>query len=214
MRLFTLMAAVAVLAFSANAQDDARSRKIIDEMITKVRSFETMKIEFVTELNDKENDLQIKQNGTVQVKGKKFHLVLDDNTIISDGATVWTYASDMNEVTINDPEELGEDLDPSQLFTMYEKGFKSQYIKEETVDGKKVDVVKLFPLKPAEKPYHTIILSINKTTKLAERVVLLYKEGNDIGYMVNKFTGDPALSATLFTFNKANYPGVEVNDMR
>lgn len=213
MRTFLTLAALAISTL-ASSQDDERSRAIINDMIAKVRSYTTMSISFDTELNDKENDLQMKQAGEVKVKGKQFHLVLDDNTIISDGATVWTYSSDLNEVTINDPEELGEDLDPSQLFTMYEKGFKSQYIKEDVLNGKKVDEIKLYPLKPAEKPYHTIILWVNKSSKLAEKVLLLYKEGNEISYVVKEFKADPELPATLFTFQKANYPGVEVNDMR
>lgn len=209
-----MLAAVAVLSINVQAQDDERSRKVINDMIEKVRSYSSMMIEFETELIDEENDLNVLQVGVVQVKDKKFHLVLEDNTVISNGETVWTYSEDLNEVTINDPEEFGDDMDPSQLFTMYEKGFKSVFVKEGTLNGNAVYELKLFPLKPAEKPYHTILLTVNKTTKIAEKVVLLYKEGNKVSYVVTKFSGDPAMAADLFTFNKAKYPGVEVNDMR
>jgi len=214
MKIFTTLATMLVLIGTTNAQDDERSRKVINDMIEKVRSYSTMAIEFETELIDKENDLNIKQIGVVQVEDKKFHLVLEENTVISDGETVWTYSTDLNEVTINDPEEMGDDMDPSQLFTMYEKGFKSQYVQEDIVNGKAVHVLKLFPLKPAEKAYHTVVLSVNKTTNIVEKVVLFYKEGNEVVYSVKIFTGDPDISASLFTFNKAKYPGVEVNDMR
>lgn len=209
-----MIAAVAVLSINVQAQDDERSRKVINDMIEKVRSYSSMTIEFETQFIDEENDINMLQVGVVQVNDKKFHLVLEENTVISNGETVWTYSTDLNEVTINDPEELGDDMDPSQLFTMYEKGFKSVFLDESTLNGKPVYELKLFPLKPAEKPYHTVLLTVNKNTKIAEKVVLLYKEGNEVSYMITKFTGDPTLPADLFIFNKAKYPGVEVNDMR
>jgi len=45
-------------------------------------------------------------------------------------------------------------------------------------------------------------------------VKILYKDGNEVTYTLTKFTPNVALDDGLFRFDKAKYPGVEVNDLR
>lgn len=211
-----LSSALVLSALSAlHAQDDPKSRAIIDKMIAKNKTYTSFEADFTSRMQDKAAKLDLNQAGNVKVKGKKFRLVLDDHTVINDGAAIWTYSKESNEVTITDPSELGQDLDPSNLLTMYEKGFKSQFVEEKTEPtGATVQVIKLFPLEPAKKAYHTVILTIDKA-KLEPRVVqVMYKEGNIVTYTLKKFTPNVELPDATFVFDKAKYPGVEMNDMR
>jgi len=75
-------------------------------------------------------------------------------------------------------------------------------------------VVKLFPLEPAKKPFHTVILSVDKAKGQPRSVQVLYKDGNVVTYTMKKFTPNGEMADALFTFDKAKFPGVEVNDMR
>ena len=215
MKHLTLSALLVLSALSTQAQDDPKSRAIIDKMIAKNKTYTSFEADFTSRMQDKAAKLDLNQTGNVKVKGKKFRLVLDDHTVINDGAAIWTYSKESNEVTISDPSELGQDLDPSNLLTMYEKGFKSQFVEEKAdPSGVTVQVIKLFPLEPAKKAYHTVVLTLDKT-KLEPRVVqVLYKEGNEVTYTLKKFTPNVELTDATFTFDKSKYPGVEVNDMR
>ena len=192
------------------AQDDARSKAIVDKLMTQAKAWTSFEADFSSRLQNTKDKLDVKQEGSMKVKGKKFRLVLDKNTIINDGVTLYTYNKDANEVSLNDPKEMDQDLDPSTLFTQYEKGFKSQFVEEKV----NTQVVKLFPLDPAKKPYHTVILTVDKVKTEPMEIQVLYKDGNIVTYTLLGFTANPELSDALFTFNKAKYPGVEVNDMR
>ena len=192
------------------AQDDARSKAIVDKLMTQAKAWTSFEADFSSRLQNTKDKLDVKQEGNMKVKGKKFRLVLDKNTIINDGVTLYTYNKDANEVSLNDPKEMDQDLDPSTLFTQYEKGFKSQFVEEKV----NTQVVKLFPLDPAKKPYHTVILTVDKVKTEPMEIQVLYKDGNIVTYTLLGFTANPELSDALFTFNKAKYPGVEVNDMR
>jgi outer membrane lipoprotein-sorting protein len=75
-------------------------------------------------------------------------------------------------------------------------------------------VVKLFPTDAGKKPYHTVVLTVDKAKNEPKSVQVLYKDGNIVTYTLKKFTANAALADALFTFDKAKYPGVEVNDMR
>jgi outer membrane lipoprotein carrier protein len=198
-----------------HAQDDPRSKAIVDKLMSQAKAWTAFEADFSSRLQNTKDKLDVKQEGNMKVKGKKFRLVLDKNTIINDGTVLYTYNKDANEVSLNDPKEMDQDLDPSTLFTQYEKGFKSQFVEEKAdAAGVMTQVVKLFPLDPAKKPFHTVILTVDKAKGQPRSVQVLYKDGNVVTYTMKKFTANPELADALFVFDKAKFPGVEVNDMR
>lgn len=196
------------------AQDDARSRAILDKLMAKAKAWTSFEADFTSRLENTKDKLDVKQEGNMKVKGKRFRLQLDRNTIINDGKVLYTYNKDNNEVMLSDPAEMDQELDPTKLFTQFETGFKSQFVEEKMDGGVSVQVIKLFPLEPAKKPYHTVVLTIDKA-KVEPRVVqIMYKDGNVVTYTLKKFTANSELADGLFVFDKSKYPGVEVNDMR
>jgi outer membrane lipoprotein-sorting protein len=127
---------------------------------------------------------------------------------------LWTYSKKSNEVSMSDPREMDETLDPANLFNVYASGFKSEYVGEGTDGGVQVVTIKLFPLDPVKKAYHTIILTVDKNRMEPRKVEMRYKDGNVVTYELKRFTPNAEMVDALFTFDKSKYPGVEVNDMR
>lgn len=210
-----LAASLLLVPAVTSAQDDPKSKVIVDRLMAQAKGWTSFEADFTSRLQSTRDKLDLKQEGTMKVKGKKFRLVLDKNTIINDGATIHTYSSETNEVTLSDPAEMDQELDPSKLFTQYEKGFKSQFVEEKAdAAGAMTQVVKLFPLDASKKPYHTVVLTVDKAKGEPRSIQVLYKDGNVVTYTLKKFTPNAVLADALFVFDKAKYPGVEVNDMR
>ncbi|MCB0792223.1 MAG: outer membrane lipoprotein carrier protein LolA [Flavobacteriales bacterium] len=216
MRTTITLLALGLFAMNTlHAQDDPKSKAVMDRLIAKNKSYTSFEAEFTSRLQSTKDKLDVKQEGHVQVQGRKWHLTLDANTVISDGTTMWTYNKEANEVTINSTSEMDQELDPSRLLSMYETGFKSQFVGESTLpDGTVTQVVKLFPSDPAKRNYHTVVLTIDKNKVEPRSVVIMYKDGSEVTYTLRKFMPNPTLSDALFAFDKSRYPGVEVNDMR
>lgn len=214
--LLTIVAAAALLmTTSLHAQDDPKSKAVIDKLIAKSKAWTSFEADFVSVLVNNASKLNVKQTGNVRVKGKLFNLALTDNTVINDGKAIYTYSKKSNEVTISDPADMDKELDPTKLFTIYEQGFKSQFVEEKkAADGTVEQVIKLFPLEPGKKPYHTVIMTIDKAKVEPRAVKVLYKDGNEVTYTLNKFTPNVDLFESVFTFDKSKYPGVELNDVR
>ncbi len=202
------------LGIQSNAQDDPKSKAVLDKLMAQAKTWNTFEADFSSRLQSKRDKLDVKQAGNMKVKGNKFRLQLDKNTIINDGTTMHTYSKESNEVTLSDPAEMDQELDPSKLFTQYEKGFKSQFVEEKTVDGATVQVVKLFPLDAEKKPYHTVVLTVDKAKSEPRNIEVIYKDGNVVTYTLERFVPNAQFTDDLFTFDKAKHPGVEVNDMR
>lgn len=215
MKKTLLLFASLLLGLSAFSQDDPKSKAIVDKLIAKNKTYTSFDAEFSSRLVNTASKLDVKQDGNIKVKGRKFRLTLTDNTVINDGTALWTYNKKSNEVSISDPKEMDETLDPANLFNVYEKGFKSQFVGEKAdAGGVMVQTIKLFPLDPTKKPYHTVVLTVDKNKLEPKSVEMLYKDGNVVTYDLKKFTPNAEMVDALFTFDKAKYPGVEVNDMR
>jgi outer membrane lipoprotein-sorting protein len=209
-----LLLATLLIALHSFSQDDPKSRAIVDKLIAKNKTYTSFDADFSSRLVNADSKLDVKQEGNIKVKGRKFRLTLLDNIVINDGTVLWTYSKKTNEVSMNDPKEMDETLDPANLFNVYDKGFKSQYVGESTEDGVQVVTIKLFPLDPVKKTYHTIILTIDKNKMEPRRVEMRYKDGNVVTYTLKNFKPNAEMVDALFTFDKSKYPGVEVNDMR
>src|SRR5690554_4268926 len=143
-----VIAALIAITGSLHAQD-AKAKAILDKVSNKTRQYATITSEFTFTLEDKAADLKQTQEGTLKMKGKKYFIKLGDNNIYSDGETRWTYNDEMNEVYIDVADASGDALNPSEIYTIWETGFKQYYEKEITENGKTYDVIKLIPAKPA-----------------------------------------------------------------
>ena len=209
-----LFLATLLLVLNSFGQDDPKSRAIVDRLIAKNKSYTSFDADFTSRLVNTTSKLDLKQEGNIKVKGRKFRLTLLDNVVINDGTALWTYSKKTNEVSISDPKEMDETLDPANLFNVYEKGFKSEYGGSGTEDGVAVETIKLYPLDPAKKPFHTVILTVDKNKMEPRKVVMKYKDGNEVTYILKNFKPNAEMVDALFSFDKSKYPGVEVNDMR
>jgi outer membrane lipoprotein-sorting protein len=153
------------------------------------------------------------KTGNIIVKGDKYRLEITGQTVICDGKTVWTYIKDANEVNIDNMKTDDDAINPTKLLNMYEKNFTYKLIKEATVNGKYVQIIDLKPIKG--KKYYKVRLTIDKALlQIVSSVVFDKNQTTTYTYLVTKFTPNFPVTDAGFTFNKASYPGVEVNDMR
>jgi len=199
---------------------DTKAKGILDEVAAKTKTYTSIKTEFTSVMEKQETNIKSKvtetQSGTLQLKGTKYKLEFKGQTIFCDSKTQWTYIKESNEVQVNnapDPKAT-DNINPVNIFTLYEKGYKYKYEKEDVVSGVKVDIVNLYPLDAAKKPYHTIRLTIDKEKKQIIAVKILNKNGTSNTITVKNFTPNLEMAETMFTFNKADYKGVEVVDLR
>jgi outer membrane lipoprotein-sorting protein len=216
-KYFFLLSIVFLNSIIILAQDASNKAKLIlDELSKTTKSYKTISTNFILTIEDKTKKQIDKQEGSLIVKGDKYKVEIPGQTIICDGKTIWTYLKESNEVQINnyDEKDSEDKITPTNIFTIYEKGFKYEFDKEETIKGITIQKIKLYPNDPKKKNYHTAILSIDKNKKQIISLKILVKDGSTNTYTVKKFTPNATINDHVFTFNKDNYPNVEVIDLR
>jgi len=204
-----LIAAFVALAITGFAQNDKKALAILDEVSVKTKSFKTIKIDFTYAMDNEKEKIHDKFKGSLLSKGDKYKLTAAGQDVISDGKTVWTYLKDANEVQINSQGGDDDSFTPTKLLSGYNKDFKSKFIEEKGND----QVIELYPLKKG-KTFTKVRLTIDKTKKQISKFIIYDRNGSTFSYLVDKFVADQPLADSLFSFNKAEHPGVEVNDMR
>ncbi len=197
-----------------NAQQDKKAKQILDKLSAKTRSYSAIKADFSYSLVNKDRKINKVQNWKLWLKGDNYRLDMGDQLLISDGKVVWKVLKADKEVEISLPTSGEDALNPKNVFTMYEKGFKNKYIKEGKVGTKAVHIIELYPLIPKTKDYNTIRLYIDKAQIQVIKSEIVGNNGNLYTYDIKKFTVNETAAAGFFTFSKTEFPGFEVNDLR
>jgi outer membrane lipoprotein carrier protein len=209
MRKLLIIATLIAITITGFAQTDKKAATILDEVSTKTKQYKTIKIDFTYAMDNVKEKIHDKFKGTLISKGDKYKLSAAGQDVISDGKTMWTYLKDANEVQINNAGEDDDSFTPTKLLSGYSKDYKSKFIEEKGND----QIIELYPLKKG-KSFTKVQLTIDKTKKQITRFVIYDRNGSTFSYILDKFVTDQAIADNVFTFNKAEYPGVEINDMR
>ena len=199
---------------TVHAQQDKKAKQILDKLSAKTRSYSAIKTDFSYSLVNKDRKINKVQNWKLWLKGDAYRLDMGDQLLISDGKVVWKILKADKEVEISLPTTGDDALNPKDVFTMYEKGFKNKYIKEGKLGTKAVHIIELYPLAPKTKDYNTIRLYIDKNLIQVVKSEIIGNNGNLYTYDIKKFTVNETTTAGFFTFSKTEFPGFEVNDLR
>lgn len=209
MKNLLMIALLVVFGITGFAQTDKKATTILDEVSAKTKSYKTIKIEFTYAMDNVKEKVHDKFKGSLISKGDKYKLSAAGQDVISDGKIVWTYLKDANEVQINNVTDDEDSFTPTKLLSGYNKDYKSKFIEEKGND----QVIELYPLKKG-KTFTKVRLTIDKAKKQISKFVIYDRNGSTFSYIVDKFIADQAIADNLFSFNKADHPGVEINDMR
>lgn len=217
MKSILLIIAVFLTANFTQAQD-TKAKTILDEVSAKTRTYTCIYADFSFSMENKEMEIEEKYDGSIKLKGQKYCLNLPEANggvqVFSDGVTLWNYMKAGNQVTISDiDDESSELMDPSSIFTIYERGFKSEFVAEKKIGAKTVYQINLFP-DSDEHEFSKIEVSIDKTTMMISAATLYDNDETFYSIVVKKLETDNDYPDSDFVFNKANFDDVEEIDVR
>ena len=212
MKKITLILCLAfVITLPALAQKDKRAQTILDAMSNQYKSLKSYQAAFTyasAGAGTKES-----YKGDLTVKNAKFRLVLGGQEVFTDGKTMSTYIKESNEVNVQDYDANGGELNPTQIYTIYKRGFDYRFLKEQKAGGRTLEVIELTPNRP-KSPIATVQISVDKADKSVRNWLIVNKDGKRTSYTITKFTPNVNAPDALFVFDKAKYPGVEIVDLR
>jgi outer membrane lipoprotein-sorting protein len=198
-----------------SAQQDPKAKKVLDDLANKTRTYTSMKAEFTIGLENMRDNVKEEFAGSILMKGDKYRLSAMGSETIFDGNTIYTYLEEVGEVYISSPEESENSIlsDPSKLFTIYQDDFKYRYIADVNEGGKRLSEIDLYP-NDLKQQFSRIKLFVDKDKLQVHSAMVYGKDGNTYVFVIKSFQTNLNIRDTEFIFDKDEYPGVEVIDMR
>ncbi len=207
-----LILLVGLFSATITFSQDAKAQGILDKLSKKIKDQKSFYIEFSAAIKSASGTTKT-ESGKGWVKGNKYSATYGENTIISNGLKTWTVIKKEKTVYISDANDKDNDaMNPKKIMTIWETGFKNKYDKEETLNGKKVHVISLFPKTPASANYHTITLYVGKDDGELKKAIMKGKDATVTTYTMSKFTSNPTVDDKKFIYDKTKFVGYKEVD--
>lgn len=202
---YNLLVLICFLGISSiNAQNSQKAKELLDEVYSKVTTYDNIYIDFSYTLENSEANLKQETKGNVTLKGDKYIANLFGSTQLFDGKKIFTIVPDNEEVTIEDKTEDSDTVTPSKMLTFYRTGHNYEWDILQNVSGRKIQYVKLRPI-DSNTEITSILLGIDAQTKHIYKLIETGSNGTKTTITVNSFKTNQPLSKSLFTFDEAKF---------
>jgi Outer membrane lipoprotein-sorting protein len=206
-KIYILLAAIICLQVSY-AQNDAKAKKILDEVSNKIKAYKGISANFTIKIFTSKGKPNGVKTGMIYLKGNKYNLKQGKTEIICDGAKVYNYDGSKT-ITVASAEESSQTLSPQNLLTnFYDKDFVYKLVSSSS----NYNEIELLPV-DKRKNFQKVSLFIDKSSKMITKAKVVDKSNNVIEFALSNVKYNAVVSDKLFVFNKSKYPkDVEVLD--
>jgi outer membrane lipoprotein carrier protein len=150
--------------------------------------------------------------GEFSLKGEsRFRITTDDQLIVSDGKTLWTYSKPAGRVLIDKIENAENDWLPQKLFLKTGKEFRHRLSGEETLQGRKYYVVD-FDAEKEDSYITKMKVWVDEETWLPGKIEQTDISRNKTIYTLSEIKTGQELEDSSFEFKPPE--GVEIIDLR
>ena len=89
------------ICLSANAQDSLKAKNLLDQVSTKIRSYDNIVLDFKYTITNSKDNLHQESKGKVALKGDQYVLNIMGITRIYDGSRVYNIVPEDEEISIS-----------------------------------------------------------------------------------------------------------------
>jgi outer membrane lipoprotein carrier protein len=207
-----LLLFIGMLLFS---QQDPDAKKILDRVSAKNKGYSTIQTKFVLTIENRREDKKSSTTGILKIKGEKYYMESFGTKVFFNGKTLWSYAQDINEVTINEPDTASGDFieNPAMIFEFYDHDFKYRLIGETKIDAEWMYEIDLFP-NNLEQPYSRFKIYVKRDSDELYMVKAVGKDGIDYTAYLKDTKYNEIIPDETFIFKPEKFKGLEIVDMR
>ena len=204
-----------LLACISSAFSGESASKVLKEIVKKYNNIENFTAEFIhTEyfnLYGSKNE----RIGKIYIKdGIKYRYVTDEETVITDGETVWIYTSFNNQVLIDNAkkDDEGGYLIPRDLLYKYPREYYATLLEELKIDKDNYYVLKLDPKENVHGFIQSMKIWVNAKSYIISKIEYTDYQKNISTFEIKKIDIDTKLLDKQFIYEVEE--GVKVVDVR
>lgn len=180
----------------------------LDSVIEKHKSYDDISIVFNCKAINIEGNYNKSTTGYASMKGNSYVMNIDGQEMICNGETLWTHLIYDEEVMISEVTE-DNDSSPIAIINSFSENIIATFIESNDSDIKVIEIKE-----NAGATFEKVMLSINSNNLNIMKIHIFIPEGNEFIYEITEFKTNQNLPDSMFIFDEAMHPNVEVIDMR
>jgi len=201
---------------SSRLDRDPKAKVTLDLMKKRYESFLSLDISFSLEMEIPNQSRQI-QKGQFIRKGIRYKLVLDQQTVLCDGKSLWVILNKEKEIQINDMPDSQDNediLSPEALFNIYKRKDLSYLVLKEYAD--KGRLLQQIGFKPEDQmaDYSKLELVLDKKSGEIISFKAFAKDGSRYFFRFGAPKINQTFPDSFFQYKKSDFPGYYVEDLR
>jgi|TARA_B110000259_G_scaffold71583_1_gene84261 outer membrane lipoprotein-sorting protein len=203
-----------LFSFIGQAQSrTSEAQQLLDEVSAKVKSYDSMTLEFKYVLENTEENIRQETRGDVTLQNDKYVLNILGITRIYDGKSLVTISPEDEEVTISSNNTTDENtITPSKLLSFYKEGYTYNMDINQNIMGRKIQYIKLIPI-DSDSEIKYVLLGIDSSTKHVYNLIEIGSNDTKTTLTINSFKTNQPLSKTFFEFDVKNYSDYYINKL-
>lgn len=207
MRILNIAFAFILATTAAFAQPtNKQAQQLLTDASAKLKSYSTLYIGFDYSFENKKAGVSQNEKGTIGIKGDDYHFNFMGMEQIRKGSKLYTILTEDEEVQITEfSADEDQGLTPSTILDLYQSGYSYKMAGNTTINGKKVQQVKLKPV--ASEDIKEIEVGVEKDTQKVVYIKQTGTNGTVTTFNITTFEPNKKFPANYFTFNKSDYPG-------
>ncbi len=213
MKTTTAGALLIVLTLLASALAPAQSaEEVLDKVRKKYDSIVDAEVRFTQSEKFSIANVEQHTSGTLFMKkGNRYRVEFEDQTIVTDGTTVWSYSASSHQLLIDTYKADERSLTPERILTGAPTDFTPAVVGKEKVGNVETIELKLIP-KDEQSFLQTMKLWVARDDGVIRKVELDDASGKVTVYTVIEFKINKGIPDSRFTYTAP--PGADVVDMR
>lgn len=198
--------------FYANAQNNKEAENLVQDILSKVKSYDNISIEFAYTLENLNENIKQETRGDVSIEGDKYLLNLMGTTRVFDGKKIYTIIPEDEEVIISNYNDQDEnEITPSKMLTFFEEGYTYEMDIVQNYKGRKIQFIKLIPNPGSNEDIDEILLGVDQQTLHLHTLIQVQENGTKTLIQVKSFKKNQPLSVKHFEFNQEQYKDYYIN---
>jgi len=206
MALFLMVASLAMVAVSQNAED------VLEKVRKRYDAMTDAELKFTEKVRFPMAKIEQQVSGTLFVKkNNKYRVELDDRVIVTDGQTLWSYSAANNQVVIDRFKQDAQSLSPEKILVGTPENFTASTVGEEKVGGHATTILKLIP-KDDQSFIRSVRLWVDEDDWMIRQVEIVDVSEKQTTYTVLQVRTNTGLQDSRFVYKIPE--GADVVDLR
>jgi outer membrane lipoprotein carrier protein len=204
--------ALLFLGFGTTARSGSDADELVGKLQKRYQGVRDLSVSFTQHVQFGATKAEQTFTGTLQMKkGNKYRIEMEEQTIVTDGVSVWSYNPATKQVLVDHYKEDPRSFSPDKVLVTLPANYSAALLGEEKLEGRTVSVLKLTP-RQSRPALQWMKVWVDTDELVMKKIQLLDASDNLMTYRISDVRIDPGIPESRFQFTAP--PGVEVIDLR